>query len=344
MFCSKCGNVLSDEAQFCANCGTAINRISEIKNTSNCSTRIQSFTGEIKKCPSCGSVLPSGVLRCPECGYEIRDSQASHAAIDFFNKIQNSYSIQQKADIIKNYPIPNTKEDITDFLNRAKAEMQCNYNPENSDDILLYNAWVTHCNNLRNRVNSFPENEKKDFTKTLEEISMIEKTSSITVDAFRIALSKCSNQKQKLELIKTYPIKPNSGNLMSLVNFIDSQVEYKFKNLLTQIIWIIAYVYTWGIAFLVRFLLAKADVIDMIDISQFNKAWLIRLKEIQNQLYVLNINSSDKDRIDLIIKSIEHRKRIYTLIPLVVVLIVIIGMLYSIGSFLTFLGDLFSLF
>lgn len=79
-FCSNCGKALADDAKFCAGCGTAVNLISDG------SQRIQKFSGEIKKCPNCGAMLPSGVLKCPECDYEIRDAQASNAAIDFSTK------------------------------------------------------------------------------------------------------------------------------------------------------------------------------------------------------------------------------------------------------------------
>lgn len=268
-FCSKCGSELQPGAKFCASCGN------QIIDAPNESTRVQKFSGQIKKCPNCGSVLPSGVLKCPECGYEIRDSQASYAAMDFFSKIQNTYSIQQKVDIIKNYPIPNTKEDIMEFLNRAKAELQGNYNPENSDDILLYNAWVTHCNNLKSRVNSLTQSDKAEFEKLIYEIEIIEKKSSIEVDAFRIALTKCTNPMRKVELIKSYPIKPNSGNLMSLVDFIDSQIEFESR-------------------------------------SFFNgaeRAWFARLQEISNQTSLLDANMDARNKIDFAINSIKQRKR-----------------------------------
>lgn len=53
-------------------------------------TKVQSFDGEIKKCPSCGAVLPSMAAKYPECGFELRNTEASNSVKDFQRKYTSS--------------------------------------------------------------------------------------------------------------------------------------------------------------------------------------------------------------------------------------------------------------
>lgn len=113
--------------------------------------------GSIKKCPHCGAVLESMTARCPECGYEFRDIQAVSSAsklaqmlrevevsmrdkeftartgflglLDDDSETQRKYAIEdEQVSIIKSFPIPNTKEDLFEFLvsmfNRAGLAKQ----------------------------------------------------------------------------------------------------------------------------------------------------------------------------------------------------------------------------
>ena len=246
-FCSKCGKELSDGAQFCANCGAPVN------GASDGSTRVQKFVGEINKCPSCGAVLQSGVLKCPECGYEIRGAQASKAAAEFNNQLKTAKTQQEYFNIIESFAVPTTREDIGYFLAMAKTNVERDYNPDSPQDVQLHKSWVIHFNNLKNRVSTMDEKDKHEFQSIIDNTKIAERYSTREVDAFRISLAKTLNPKAKINLIKTYPIKPNSENLMSLVNFIDSQIEYKnpllqfFKTLGLAIL----YIYTLGIAYLI---------------------------------------------------------------------------------------------
>ena len=99
--------------------------------------------GDSKKCPSCGAPVQSFSTQCSDCGHEFNNlkanSQVSQLAIDL-NKIEkdmtdytrkeNNYSSTdwvenseledrinfKKASLINSFPIPNTKEDILEFL------------------------------------------------------------------------------------------------------------------------------------------------------------------------------------------------------------------------------------
>lgn len=140
-FCINCGQELSAEAKFCANCGKAVSVVpsnSERKNV---------YEGSIHKCPNCGEVLNSFVTNCPSCGYEIRNSQGVSSVQQLAMKLEqleakrppkkktNIYAQafgfgtqmqsvdEQKIHLIRNFPIPNTKEDVLEFILLASANV-----------------------------------------------------------------------------------------------------------------------------------------------------------------------------------------------------------------------------
>lgn len=107
-------------------------------------TPTSSNYGSIKRCPSCGTVLDSFAVKCPDCGYEIRNVSAVSSfvalsqrldAVDgeianinankkrgFFDSLLGDdmydevFVSKKKAEIIKTFPIPNTREDLVEFL------------------------------------------------------------------------------------------------------------------------------------------------------------------------------------------------------------------------------------
>lgn len=132
-FCTNCGQQVADGAKFCANCGTPISQ-----NTSN-SERTKIFDGEIHKCPNCGEVLKAFEAVCPSCKFEIRGAKISSTVSELVRKIEEldrkkyddsftkrikrildgaklSPIEEQKISLISNFPIPNTKEDILEFM------------------------------------------------------------------------------------------------------------------------------------------------------------------------------------------------------------------------------------
>lgn len=105
--------------------------------------------GDIKKCPACGAVLQSFTTKCPDCGFEFRNVEANctiqhlfellneveanskEDAVGLITGLGRAYSdmfaagmggnkdTRKKKAIIQNFPIPNTKEDILEFLTLA---------------------------------------------------------------------------------------------------------------------------------------------------------------------------------------------------------------------------------
>lgn len=94
--------------------------------------------GDYTKCPSCNAPIESFNTKCLDCGHEFRNIKSSSSIRELFeemNKIQakkaeESTSIKsmfvdtlsgdkttaRKRELLKNFPIPNTKEDILEFL------------------------------------------------------------------------------------------------------------------------------------------------------------------------------------------------------------------------------------
>jgi len=105
-YCSCCGKRLSDDTMFCYSCGKPI--IAE--------QRRSIYDGIIHKCSNCGEVLNGFVGNCPTCGYEIRGVESSDAIRKFSDDLVNAENKDRKAEIIRNCPIPNTKEDILEFM------------------------------------------------------------------------------------------------------------------------------------------------------------------------------------------------------------------------------------
>lgn len=141
-YCSNCGQKLDNEAKFCLNCGAVVSTYS--KNTQ--SQREVVCDGVIHKCPNCGEILNSFQLNCPACGYELRAIKASSSVKEFALKLeviestreyerprglfaasaaqQNiSKTDKQKISLIKSFTIPNTKEDILEFMILATSCM-----------------------------------------------------------------------------------------------------------------------------------------------------------------------------------------------------------------------------
>ena len=137
--CTICGQRLQGNVKFCSNCGTPVG------NDGNGNQRKQEWAGKIVKCPNCGEVLDAFVVKCSVCGYEVRGAQASSSAREFAYKLEllekerpiKKGSIkdvlvrqadfnavdQQKISLIRSYVIPNTVEDILEFMILASSNI-----------------------------------------------------------------------------------------------------------------------------------------------------------------------------------------------------------------------------
>ncbi len=88
--------------------------------------RQQSFEGEIKKCPNCGSVVKSFSAFCSDCGHEFKNSEQSKALKEFTEKLEEFQAFnntEQIIGLIETFSIPNSKEDLLEFLILASSNI-----------------------------------------------------------------------------------------------------------------------------------------------------------------------------------------------------------------------------
>ena len=145
-YCKKCGGKLPAGAKFCGECGSQVeadDKQNGLQQELNASSQGKSFfDGEIHKCPSCGENLNSFTANCPVCGYELRGAVAISSVKEFSEKISNQ-SEKQKIDIIRMFPIPNTKEDICELFFYACSNFDDAYYANHLDVEDISDAWLS---------------------------------------------------------------------------------------------------------------------------------------------------------------------------------------------------------
>ncbi len=134
------------------------------------------YEGTLHKCPNCGEILKSFTSVCPLCGHEIRDAQSSNSIMELSRKLEEiearqmpqfqakrsimktfvgkdfnntdeerearkkfeNQKEQQKSNLIINFPIPNTREDILELMILSAS----NINIEKGIDDDVSKAWL----------------------------------------------------------------------------------------------------------------------------------------------------------------------------------------------------------
>lgn len=144
IFCSYCGQRLESDVKFCSECGMP----TKVNQFNSDAERKQEYAGKIIKCPNCGEILNSFVTTCPACGYELRGANNSNAVREFALKLEqiewnrnisnrsvsgfkgkiNTFASinptdEQKISLIRSFAIPNTKEDIYEFMILASSNI-----------------------------------------------------------------------------------------------------------------------------------------------------------------------------------------------------------------------------
>ena len=99
--------------------------------------------GDVRKCPVCGAMVPALAGTCPECGYEFSGVDANLSSKKLADKIEQEAAkwdekimkVEREDDkwqgskekeqampqIVKSFPIPNTKADIFEFITIAQT-------------------------------------------------------------------------------------------------------------------------------------------------------------------------------------------------------------------------------
>ncbi len=139
--------------------------------------------GIVSKCPQCGAVVEAGTVKCAECGYVFRGLEANSSMKVLAEKLEQVAEFKSlsrgrdssQADIIRNFPVPTTKEDLLEFIMSMKAK----YRSMSGEDVLAYpktraayNTKYQECltkakvlfHNDRDFQTVFEDSNKKDFT------------------------------------------------------------------------------------------------------------------------------------------------------------------------------------
>lgn len=135
-YCINCGEKLVDGSKFCHSCGTPVTGSSYQDK----SQRQQEYVGKIFKCPHCGGVITESTAICPNCGMQIT-GRAAVSSVQAFeeqlmtiettrkksNFIEQGFQANpadtQKLTLIRSFPIPNTVDDIKEFILLAMANI-----------------------------------------------------------------------------------------------------------------------------------------------------------------------------------------------------------------------------
>lgn len=187
-FCYNCGRKIPIHAKFCPACGTAIIKDideSDLSNkpaTKEHNTRKVEYVGKVLKCSNCGCVIGNRTMICPDCGNRIQREEAS-GSIELFHRrlmeIENSRKQgflaafdtsvdKQILAFIRSYPIPNSIDDIVDFITLAANSIDVSksrrsiINKIDSDvtENQISEAWVIKMQQLYKKAEQiFPEDD-----------------------------------------------------------------------------------------------------------------------------------------------------------------------------------------
>jgi hypothetical protein len=161
--------------------------------------------GDVRKCPACGAMVSSFSAKCTDCGHEFSNIEANASIQKLFKMLNDAEDMRKedtvsnnplsamgsmmaksmsstfgpgkvdkkKMEIISNFPIPTTKDDILEFLSLAvpKAKSIGNFltknNPENKAHNDFVQVWKTKCEQIIMKARFSLKEDKK----TLDEIN-----------------------------------------------------------------------------------------------------------------------------------------------------------------------------
>lgn len=120
--------------------------------------------GDLKKCPSCGAPIKSFNTTCPECSHEFKNvgvNSTIDGLLKELRKIKRSdYKFddgyeQDRAGIIRSFPIPTTKEDLLEFATKSVAEIDDSKTDLDEDS----KAWNSKCQEVINKLHIISIND-----------------------------------------------------------------------------------------------------------------------------------------------------------------------------------------
>ena len=256
-YCTNCGKELLEDAKFCAYCGTAANGESKSK-------RKMVYEGDVHKCPNCGEIVGAFTTNCPTCGFEFRNVQATNAGKELaekIEKIENSRSSrqsgwkklfdtkgrvsetdQEKISLIRGFAIPNSKEDLFEFMVLASSNINIRrYSEPNvisASECAVSDAWYSKFEQSYEKakisIKDLEEFEKikNIFTKKQKEISSARRKRWLTVIApiVGIAAILCSVLMLSDYSLRALDVEEENDRLNALASEIYEAIDSKNYN------------------------------------------------------------------------------------------------------------------
>lgn len=154
LYCKGCGHQLTESSKFCPHCGLSV----ESAGVGADNQRSEVWEGVVHKCPHCGSPVGSFDVCCPACGNELRDKEVADSVAELSQRLdqiesernengkkrgpfvkaaeQNAVSDidQRKINLIRSFPIPNTKEDLFEFMILALSNYDLKFTDMGDED------------------------------------------------------------------------------------------------------------------------------------------------------------------------------------------------------------------
>lgn len=148
-FCGKCGLKIDAGIAYCPRCGASAAGSPSKENLKREPARVS--RADARKCPQCGEGLPAFVLNCPCCGFKLNRQRPVRSISELSRRLdeieserplevkrkglfsrassnEDRYHVvsptdQRKVTLIKSFPIPNTNEDLVEFVLLASANV-----------------------------------------------------------------------------------------------------------------------------------------------------------------------------------------------------------------------------
>ncbi len=159
-------------------------RLAQVKNQQMAAQKSTSQS-KVKKCPACGALIQSMQVKCPECGYEFRNVEANTTVKQLQQKLDEIEAsakpsndklslftqglidpvAKRKASVIKNCPVPNSKDDLIELLTLCST----NYTPSSTEaNNYEADAWKSKYKQVRAKAKILLKDDP-DLAQVLEE-------------------------------------------------------------------------------------------------------------------------------------------------------------------------------
>lgn len=128
-----------------------------------------------KTCPRCGASVQSMQLTCPECGFEFNNKEANASARELMKLLSECSDTEKQVSIIENYPIPNTRENLIEFISSCMGRCRISLSElSSSDKAEICMAW----RRLSQQVVIKAQLMLKDDPEVMKQVKKLEKLAS----------------------------------------------------------------------------------------------------------------------------------------------------------------------